>query len=135
MSLIDSLLMGTVIAAVSPAVIVPHMLKLMDEEYGTKQGIPQMILAGASADDVYVIVLFTCFSQIASAGSFNALMLLRIPTSILLGILGGSILGTMLSYLKKEDHSRMIILILCISFLLSCYHHHKMTQHQGLQRL
>lgn len=121
LSLVDSLVLGTVIAAVSPAVIVPHMLKVMDEGYGTEKGIPQMILAGASADDVFVIVLFSSFTGIAAGGSFEAAGLLRIPTSIILGIVGGVAVGVLLNLflekvnLKKEQS---IILFLSTAFLL-----------------
>ena len=121
LSVLDSLILGTVIAAVSPAVIVPHMLKIMEEGYGTKQGIPQMILAGASADDVFVIVLFTSFTKIAGGGSFEAADLMRIPTSILLGIAAGAVLGYVLQrYLSKIHLSteKTLVLFLSVSFLL-----------------
>lgn len=121
LSILDSLILGTVIAAVSPAVIVPHMLKIMEEGYGTKQGIPQMILAGASADDVFVIVLFTSFTKIAGGGSFEAADLMRIPTSILLGIAAGAVLGYVLQrYLLKIHLSteKTLVLFLSVSFLL-----------------
>ncbi len=121
LSPIDSLLLGTVIAAVSPAVIVPHMLKVMERGYGNRKGIPQMILAGASADDVFVIVLFTSSLGIAADGSFSPLTLLRIPTSIILGIAAGYILGHLL-YLFIErtdiDSTRSMVVMLCIGFLL-----------------
>ena len=118
---IDSLLLGTVIAAVSPAVIVPHMLKIMDEGYGVKQGVPQMILAGASADDVFVIALFTSFSGVAAGGSFDAASLIHIPTSILFGIAGGLLVGFLLHlFLKKVniDGTKTLILFLCTAFAL-----------------
>lgn len=121
LSVLDSLILGTVIAAVSPAVIVPHMLKIMDEGYGVKQGIPQMILAGASADDVFVIVLFTSFTSIAAGGHFEIGSLLRIPVSILLGIGAGAVLGyAMHQFLSKIHFSieKIIILFLSVSFLL-----------------
>lgn len=121
MSVIDSLLLGTVIAAVSPAVIVPHMLKIMNEGYGIKQGVPQMILAGASADDVFVIALFTTFSGLAASGTFNAASLIRIPTSILFGITGGLLVGVLLHlFLKKVniDGTKTLILFLCTAFAL-----------------
>ena len=121
LSVLDSLILGTVIAAVSPAVIVPHMLKIMEEGYGTKQGIPQMILAGASADDVFVIVLFTSFTKIAGGGSFEAADLMQIPTSILLGIAAGAVLGYVLQrYLLKIHLSteKTLVLFLSVSFLL-----------------
>lgn len=121
MSTVESLLLGTVVAAVSPAVIVPHMLKVMDEGYGTEKGIPQMILAGASADDVFVIVLFTSVCGIASGGSFEALGLLRIPTSILLGIAGGAVVGILLAAFvekTKLSNEKAILVFLCTAFLL-----------------
>ncbi len=121
LSLVDSLLLATVIAAVSPAVIVPHMLKVMDEGHGTKKGIPQMILAGASADDVYVIVLFTSLLGLASEGRFEALSLMRIPTSIGFGIAGGILTGYILyRFLErfKVDDTKAIVLFLCIGFFL-----------------
>ncbi len=119
--LIDALVLGTVVAAVSPAVIVPHMLKIMEEGYGTNKGIPQMILAGASADDVFVIVLFTCFTKIAAGGDFEAIQLLRIPTSILLGILGGIVIGRMMHLFVSRiqlDTMKSLILFLSVAFLL-----------------
>ena len=89
-SLLDAAIMGAVVGAVSPAVIVPRMLKLMAEGYGTEKGIPQMILAGASVDDVYVIVLFTSFTAMAQGGSFSLSSLagVPVPCSGLLAVLG-----------------------------------------------
>ena len=121
LNLLDSLILGTVIAAVSPAVIVPHMLKVMEEGYGTEKGIPQMILAGASADDVFVIVLFSSFTAIALGGSFNPAVFLRIPTSILLGIAGGGLMGFLLSKAAEKiciDNAASMTVMLCICFLL-----------------
>jgi NhaP-type Na+/H+ or K+/H+ antiporter len=117
----DSLVLGTVIAAVSPAVIVPHMLQIMEEGYGVQKGIPQMILAGASADDVFVIVLFTSFTGIALGGTFEAVSLMRIPSSILLGIAGGMGAGYALHrFLSRIELSivKTLILFLSASFLL-----------------
>ena len=117
----DSLVLGTVIAAVSPAVIVPHMLQIMEEGYGVQKGIPQMILAGASADDVFVIVLFTSFTGIALGGTFEAVSLIRIPSSILLGIAGGMGAGYALHrFLSRIELSivKTLILFLSTSFLL-----------------
>ncbi len=88
-SLLEAAVMGTVVAAVSPAVVVPGMLKLMEEGYGTKKSIPQMIMAGASVDDVFVIVLFTSFTGLAGGGGISAWDFVRIPVSILLGLAGG----------------------------------------------
>lgn len=121
MTVIDSLILGTVIAAVSPAVIVPHMLRIMDEGYGVQKGIPQMILAGASADDVFVIVLFTSFTGIAAGGTFDFISLMRIPSSILLGIAGGIITGYVLQLLLSKiqlSNEKSLILFLAVSFLL-----------------
>lgn len=121
MTTVEALLLGTVIAAVSPAVIVPHMLKVMDEGYGTGKGIPQMILAGASADDVFVIVLFTSVCGIAAGGNFEAAGLLRIPTSIILGIAGGVAVGMLLSaFVEKMNLSieKTIIVFLGTAFIL-----------------
>lgn len=120
-SLIEAAVLGTVIAAVSPAVVVPKMLKLMDEGYGTDKGIPQLILAGASVDDVFVIVLFTSCTGLASSGSFSALNLMRIPTAIILGILGGIICGLALKFVfqkAKIRDSLKILVMLSAAFLL-----------------
>lgn len=120
-SLLDAAILGTVLAAVSPAVIVPRMLKLMEEGYGTDKSIPQLIMAGASVDDIYVIVLFTSFTAMASGGSFNALNFLSIPISIILGLLVGILLGFLLTKYFRKIHLRdsvKVIIILSIAFLL-----------------
>lgn len=126
LGLLDSAILGTVIAAVSPAVVVPKMLKLMEDGYGTKEGIPQLIMAGASVDDVFVIVLFTSFIGLASTGSFSMLNLIKIPTSIFLGISVGFLCATLLIYFFKKVHIRdslKVIIILNISFLLVTFEH------------
>ena len=126
LGLLDSATLGTVIAAVSPAVVVPKMLKLMEEGYGTDRSIPQMIMAGASVDDVFVIVLFTSFIGLASNGTFSMLNLIRIPTSILFGISVGFLCAIFLIYLFKKIHIRdslKVIIILNISFLLVTFEH------------
>ncbi|WP_291648552.1 cation:proton antiporter [Clostridium sp.] len=119
--ILDSAILGTVIAAVSPAVIVPRMLKLMEEGYGTNKSIPQLILAGASVDDIFVIVLFTSFTSIATTGSnFSISSIIEIPISIILGIILGILTGIILVYLFKKIHLRdsiKILLILSVSFL------------------
>ncbi|MEG0649510.1 MAG: cation:proton antiporter [Oscillospiraceae bacterium] len=120
-SLLEAAIMGTVVAAVSPAVIVPRMLKLMENGYGAKKSIPQMIMAGASVDDVFVIVLFTAFTALAQGGSVSPADFLAIPISIVLGLLGGAATGFILSLLFTKMHLRdsvKVILILSISFLL-----------------
>ncbi|MGX7349845.1 cation:proton antiporter [Dolosicoccus paucivorans] len=93
LSLVDGILLGTILAAVSPAVVVPSMIKIIDQKYGTKEGIPQMILAAASIDDIIVIVLFTSVLSIATGSSFNAANLLQIPLQIGGGIGVGLLLG------------------------------------------
>ena len=125
-SLLDAAIMGTVVAAVSPAVIVPKMLKLMEERYGTGESIPQLIMAGASVDDVFVIVLFTSFTGLAQGGTASALDLLRIPTSIVLGLAAGALCGLLLALAVRRIHMRdsaKVIIILSISFLLVTLEH------------
>lgn len=121
LSFLDSAILGTVIAAVSPAIIVPRMIKLMDEGYGTKKSIPQLILAGASVDDIFVIVLFTSLTSLAkSESSFSLNVLLQIPISIILGVLIGIVIGLILIKLFKVIHTRdsnKLLIILSISFL------------------
>lgn len=92
-SRIEVALMGAVLSAVSPAVVVPRMVKLIDEKRGTEKSIPQMILAGASCDDIFVIVLFSTFVTMAQGGSAKAVDFLNIPISIVLGVLIGTIAG------------------------------------------
>ena len=115
-SVLDAAIMGCVVAAVSPAVIVPKMLRLMEEGRGT-----QMIMAGASVDDVFVIVLFTAFTGLADGGGISAGTLARIPFSIVLGILAGAACGSLLAAvfrrLRLRDSAKVLIL-LSISFLL-----------------
>ena len=126
LGLLDSAILGTVIAAVSPAVIVPKMLKLMEEGYGVDRSIPQLIMAGASVDDVFVIVLFTSFIGLASNGTFSMLNLIKIPTSILFGIFIGFLCAILLIYFFKKIHIRdslKVIIILNISFLLVTFEH------------
>ena len=126
LGLLDSAILGTVIAAVSPAVVVPKMLKLMEEGYGADRSIPQLIMAGASVDDVFVIVLFTSFIGLASNGTFSMLNLIKIPTSILFGISVGFLCAVLVIYLFKKIHMRdslKVIIILNISFLLVTFEH------------
>ena len=118
---LDAAIMGAVVGAVSPAVIVPRMLRLMEEGYGADKGIPQMILAGASVDDVFVIVLFMAFTGLADGGGISAGTLARIPFSLVLGILAGAACGSLLAAvfrrLRLRDSAKVLIL-LSISFLL-----------------
>lgn len=121
MSVLEAAVLGSVLAAVSPAVVVPRMVKLMDEKYGTEQGIPQMILAGASVDDVYVIVLFSTFVGMLQGKGISVISFINIPVSILLGTGIGIGTGLLLNLYFKKFHIRdtaKVIIILCISMLL-----------------
>lgn len=123
---IDAAVMGAVLAAVSPAVVVPRMVMLMEEKYGTKKSIPQMILAGASCDDIYVIVLFSSFVSMAQGGQANWGDFLNIPVSIVLGVALGAVVGYLLSLFFEMAYTHghyirntmKVILILAISFAL-----------------
>lgn len=120
-SVLEAAIIGSVIAAVSPAVVVPRMLRLMDEGYGAKQGIPQMILAGASVDDVYVIVLFSSFTSLAAGGTLSPLDFVRIPTSLVLGIAAGVLCGLALAWWFSHVHmcdSIKVVVFLALSFVL-----------------
>ena len=120
-SVLEATIMGSVLAAVSPAVVVPRMVKLMDEGYGVKEGIPQLILAGASVDDVYVIVLFSTFIGMMQGENASILNFINIPVSILLGILIGLLIGYLMAYFFKKVHIRdtsKVLIILSVSFLL-----------------
>ncbi|MBO5153858.1 MAG: cation:proton antiporter [Eubacterium sp.] len=121
LSMLEAAIMGAVLAAVSPAVVVPRMVKLMEEGYGTKQGIPQLILAGASVDDVYVIVLFTTFISMIQGNGVSVIRFVNIPVSIVLGILIGLASGWMLAKYFEKVHIRdtiKILIILSLSFIL-----------------
>lgn len=109
---IEAAIMGAVLAAVSPAVVVPRMLKLMESGYGVKKSIPQLILAGASVDDIYVIVLFTSFLGMYQGQGFDALSLAKVPISILLGLCMGIVCGLIWVYLFKKIHMRDTVKIL-----------------------
>lgn len=120
-SVLEAAIMGSVLAAVSPAVVVPRMVKLMDEGYGVKEGIPQLILAGASVDDVYVIVLFSTFTGMIQGENASILNFINIPVLIFLGILIGLLIGYLMAYLFKKVHIRdtsKVLIILSVSFLL-----------------
>ena len=123
---IESAVMGAVLAAVSPAVVVPRMVQLMENRYGTEKSIPQMILAGASCDDIFVIVLFSTFAGMAQGGTADFTQFLNVPVSIVLGILLGAAVGYLLSlffetaYAKEHyvRNSMKVIVVLGLSFLL-----------------
>lgn len=120
-TVLEAAIMGSVIAAVSPAVIVPRMIKLMEEGYGVKKSIPQLILAGASVDDVFVIVIFTALTSFASVGTVSVMSFVQIPISIGLGIVLGAIVGFVLTKFFKKYHMRdsvKMLIIISISFLL-----------------
>ena len=120
-SVLDAAIMGAVVGAVSPAVIVPRMLKLMSEGYGTDKGIPQMILAGASVDDVFVIVLFTSFTAMAQGGSVSVSALAGVPVSIVLGAALGLAVGFLLARFFEKLHMRdsvKVVILLSVAFLL-----------------
>lgn len=120
-SILDAAIIGSVMAAVSPAVVVPRMIKLIEDGYGTDKSIPQLILAGASVDDVFVIVVFTALTTLASTGEVSAISFIQIPTSILLGVLLGGVVGTILVWFFKRFHIRdsvKVLIILSVSFLL-----------------
>lgn len=123
---IEAAVMGAVLAAVSPAVVVPRMVFLMENRWGTDKSIPQMLLAGASCDDIYVIVLFTTFTGIAQGGNARAADFLNIPVSIVLGIAAGAAAGYALSRFFEAAFARnhmvrgsvKVIIVLSVSFLL-----------------
>ena len=120
-SLLEAAIMGAVLAAVSPAVVVPRMVKMMEEGYGVKEGIPQLILAGASVDDVYVIVLFSTFVGMMQGKGASVISFVNIPVSIILGIAIGLLIGVLLASFFKKVHIRdttKVLIILSISFLL-----------------
>ena len=123
---IEAAVMGTVLAAVSPAVVIPRMVQLMDSGYGTGKSIPQLILAGASCDDIFVIVLFSTFVGMAQGGSANMMDFVNIPVSIVLGVALGAAVGLLLHLFLETAYrhgcyvrnSTKVILILGLSFLL-----------------
>lgn len=120
-SMLEAAILGAVLAAVSPAVVVPRMVKLMEEGYGVREGIPQLILAGASVDDVYVIVLFSTFLGMIQGESASVIHFINIPISIVLGVGIGFLIGVILAYYFKKVHIRdtsKVLIILSISLLL-----------------
>ncbi len=123
---VEAAVMGAVLGAVSPAVVIPRMVQLMENRVGTGKGIPQMIMAGASCDDIFVIVLFSTFSSMALGGSAHAAGLARIPVSIVLGVLAGAAAGwglsqffeTAYAYKHCVRNSMKVIVVLGLSFFL-----------------
>ena len=130
LTVLEAAVMGSVLAAVSPAVVVPRMVKLMEEGYGVKEGIPQLILAGASVDDVYVIVLFSTFVGMMQGERASVMSFVNIPVSIILGIAIGLLLGFLLAYFFKKVHIRdtsKVLMMISISFLLVTFEEKLMT--------
>ena len=125
-NVLEAAIMGAVLGAVSPAVVVPRMVQLIEEDYGTKEGIPQMILAGASLDDVFVIVLFTTFVSMAQGDSANVMAFATIPISIISGIFVGAVIGFILAWFFETNYSHehlvrnsmKVIIVLGTAFLL-----------------
>ncbi|MFR9668572.1 MAG: cation:proton antiporter [Rikenellaceae bacterium] len=120
-TLIEAAVIGAVVAAVSPAVVVPKMLNLMERKIGTKKGIPQMIMAAGSVDDIFVIVLFTAFTSLAMGGEVSGMSFVEIPISILSGLGLGVLLGWGISLYFKKFHMRdsiKLLLLLSVAFLL-----------------
>ena len=120
-SVLEAAIIGSVIAAVSPAVIVPRMIKLIQEGYGKEKSIPQLILAGASVDDVFVIVVFTALTTLASTGELSVASFVQIPISIALGVLLGGVVGMCLVGFFKANHMRdsiKVLIILSVSFYM-----------------
>lgn len=120
-TLVQALIMGCVIAAVSPAVIIPRMIKLSSQGYGVQKSIPQLILAGASVDDVFVIVLFTSFTSLELSGEFSVLSLVKVPVSIILGIGLGIVVGYLLNIFFRKTALRntiKVIILLSFSFVM-----------------
>lgn len=123
---IEAAVMGAVLSAVSPAVVVPRMVRLIEEKYGTDKSIPQMILAGASCDDIFVIILFSTFVTMAQGGTVHAADFLNIPISIVLGVIMGALVGMAVYFLfessykhnRKIRSSTKVIIMLGIAFLL-----------------
>ena len=119
-SLLEAAIMGSVVAAVSPAVVVPKMLYLIDNKIGTKKGIPQMIMAAGSVDDVFVIVLFTAFITLALGGDVSTSSFMQIPVSIVTGLALGILVGWALTAYFKKYHMRdtvKLLIIMCFAFL------------------
>ncbi len=118
---LQAAILGAVMGAVSPAVTVPRLTRMIDEKRGTKKGIPQMLIAGASADDIYVIVIFTTLVGLEAGGTVNAMSFLRIPEEIILGALVGAVFGWALSFYFEHVHIRdslKVTIIMAFSMIL-----------------
>ena len=125
-TVLEGAIMGSVMAAVSPAIVVPKMVKLIEETYGVKRSVPQLIIAGSSLDDIFAIVLFTCFAGMEKSGQVNYLQLFDIPISIATGLVAGVLFAFVLNFVfnKARDlghefrSSQKMLLVLGASFLL-----------------
>lgn len=120
-TVLEAAIMGAVVAAVSPAIIVPRMINLIEQKIGKENSIPQLIMAGASVDDIFVIVLFTAFTDLAKGGDMSLSSFAQIPISIVMGVLVGVLIATVLIKIFKKVHLRdsiKVIIILSVSFLL-----------------
>lgn len=127
---VEALVMGSVLAAVSPAIVIPNMVSLIDKQRGTRKSIPQLILAGASCDDILVIVLFSSFTTMAISNNINFISFLNVPISVILGILVGAILGILLDkffeYFNRTNYIRnslKVIILLGVSFIIHSLEH------------
>ena len=120
-SLMDAAILGAVLGAVSPAVVVPRMITLIHDKFGTKKGIPQLVLAGSSVDDIYALILFSSFLSLSQSGEFNLINLLSLPLSILSGVLIGFLSGYLLSKFFEKIHLKpliQVLILLSLSFVL-----------------
>ncbi|MGE4321330.1 MAG: cation:proton antiporter [Acholeplasmataceae bacterium] len=118
---ITAMTMGAIVAAVSPAIVVPRMIKLMEQGYGKVKKVPQMILAAASIDDVYAIIIFYAFIKYQQGGQLSAMTFINIPISILLGVIVGLLTGFLLVVFFKKIHMRdtlKVLIIFSVGFLL-----------------
>jgi len=125
-TVLEAAIMGAVVGAVSPAVIVPKMLVLMDQGYGVEKSIPQLLLAGASVDDIFVIVMFTAFTGLAQGNGITPASFARIPVSIITGIILGVLVGIVLALFFEKIHIRdsgKVVILLSLSFLMITLEH------------
>ncbi|MFI3241446.1 MAG: cation:proton antiporter [Alphaproteobacteria bacterium] len=125
-SILEAGVLGTVLAAVSPAVIVPRMLKIMNEGYGKEKSVPQMIMAGGAVDDIFVIVLFAAFVSLAQGGAVDMKSFLSVPSAIMLGLVVGIIFGMILLLLFNKtnfNNSQKTLILLAVSFVLVTIEH------------
>ena len=121
LNLVEAALMGSVLAAVSPAVVVPSMLRVIEKGYGQEKRVPQLVLAGAALDDIFVIVLFSSFLALALGSNFSAVTIIEVPLAIIIGLLTGSIIGWVMQLFYRRFHMRdttKVIILLSLSFLL-----------------